>query len=261
MVCRCTPESYRLRVLSFPKDSVAARPRTLLHTVTLLPRAPKPSHAGQTFVPRPCSKARLSSPSWGCCLLWPESSCFPGWVHVCFRVLLRRWAPWAFSVTPLERTKEVSQPRSLCFWSTKAWSSRLVEILTCGNQIRVGWVGVSLSYLSQTLTPCGCACHSDLRRGMAPETPSLKTQQEVPCLMVWLTNFLVLVSLWAVGQQFGLGCKSDRFFFQKVPKLCGLRMGRFALGRLRRAQHIMQSRARNTLRAYSTTSHHVHLHK
>lgn len=70
-----------------------------------------------------------------------------------------------------------------------------------------------------------------------PPPPLFKTREEVPCLTVWLTNFHVLVSLWGVGQLFGRGCKSDGFFFKKVPKLCRLQMGRFALGQLRHAQH------------------------
>lgn len=50
--------------------------------------------------------------------------------------------------------------------------------------------------------------------------------------MVWLTHFLSLVPPWGASQPFGLGCKSDGFYLKKVPKLCGLWMDRFALGRL-----------------------------
>lgn len=116
----------------------------------------------------------LSSPSWGRYLLWPWFSRFPGWVQACFRGLLRWWAPPASSLTPLEHTKEVSWPRSLCFWSTKAWSFRLTEILTRGNQIRVG---VSLSSLSQTLSPV--AVLVTLTRGEAwPQKPPLLKHNE-----------------------------------------------------------------------------------
>lgn len=237
MICRCTPDGYRLRFFSFPKGSVAAWPRTPLHTVTLLPRAPKPSLAGQTFVPaRASSEAHLSSPSWGRCLLWAESFHFPGWVQVCFRILLRWWATWAFSLTPLEHTKEVSQPRKH-FWSTKAWSSRLMEILTWGNQIG-GCLGWSISFFSNSYSLWLCLSLWSEKHGPEhPPPPLFKTREEVPCLTVWLTNFHVLVSLWGVGQLFGRGCKSDGFFFKKVPKLCRLQMGRFALGQLRHAQH------------------------
>lgn len=121
------------------------------------------------LTPGPQLQSSLSSPPWGHYLLWLGFSHFSGWVQACFRVLLRWWAPPAFSLTSLGHTKEVSWQRSLRFWSTKAWSFRLTEILTCGNQIRVG---VSLSSLSQTLSPYGCACYSDSRRTMATETSS-----------------------------------------------------------------------------------------
>jgi len=65
----CGLQMYARRLLvevffHFPKGSVAAWPRTLLHAVTPLPRAPKPSCAGQTLAPaHPWAPApRLSCP-------------------------------------------------------------------------------------------------------------------------------------------------------------------------------------------------------
>jgi len=135
-----------------------------------------------------------------------------------------------------------------------------MKILTCSNQIRVDWVGVSLSSLSLKLLLSVAVLVTLIQGEVWAQKPPLLKQQ-VPCLMVWLINFLVLVPLWDVGQQFGLASKSDGFFCKKVPKLCRVWMGRFAMGRLRCAEHIMQSRACNMLQAYSTTSYHVHLHK
>lgn len=90
---------------------------------------------------------------------------------------------------------------------------------------------------------------------------SYKTQQEVPCFIVWPTRFLMLVP-YSLMRIAGLIDFSSKMCHQN----CVDYSGQFCLGQAEMCSHqrahnvhIIQSRARNMLPSSSTTSHHVQI--
>lgn len=73
--------------------------------------------------------------------------------------------------------------------------------------------------------------------------PSFKTQQEVPCFMVWLTKSLMLAPCGMLGYNLMWIASLIGFFFQRcATKTVWTTVPRFALARLRCAhitKHIM----------------------
>lgn len=100
------------------------------------------------FVPYSCQLQNLLALSLAGPLLPVTRVFLLPLVQVCFRAWLRRWAPWAFSLTPFGLQQGYYSTKKSLLLMYKSLIFQLMEIQTCRNQNRVARVGVSLSSLS-----------------------------------------------------------------------------------------------------------------